>query len=223
MKNNTLTPESNPYYPYRRVQDYATLPHVETFLQKVVRYLLDMPENGYTPPDNNDFPRCRIGKMLYYDGENVLNQPLPTPQQKMNLVFNPLSPDVPPDKDKKYRVYPMIYPVQAQSEGQTTIKIIMGWAKPTNSYRIDQSVVFEVMTNTAYEGNASNNALSRTYAICTDIIRAFNGVNIDGVGTFYFDRRQHTECTLEPISDKAENVGYRLVLGVSFMGGEGEE
>ena len=217
----SLAPENNPYYPYRRVQDYASMPDADSLLQKIVRYLLDMPESGYTPPDNNDFPRCRLNKLLYYDGEDALQQPLPTPQQKMNLVFNPSSPDVPPDKEKKYRVYPMIYPIQAQSTGQTTIKIVMGWAKPTSSYRVDQSVLFEVMTNTAYEGNATSNALSRTYAMCLDIIRALNGVNIDGVGTFYFDRRQHTECTLEPIADKAENVGYRLVLGVSFIGGEG--
>lgn len=221
MANCTKAPESNPYYPYERVQDYASMPQADSFLQKIVRYLLDLPENGYMPPDNNDFPRCRISKMLYYDGEDALKNPVPTPQQKLSLVFNPNSPDVPPDKEKKYRVYPMIYPVQAQSEGQTTIKIIMGWAKPTNSFRVDQAVMFEVMTNTAYEGNVKHNALSRTYAICMDIIRAFNGVNMEGVGTFYFDRRQHTECTLEPIADKAENVGYRLVLGVSFIGGEG--
>jgi hypothetical protein len=223
MQNKcAVAPEHNPYYPYEKIQEYATLPDADAFLQKVVRYLLDLPENGYNPPDNNDFPRCRINKLLYWDGEDALEKPLPTPQQKLSLVFNPKSPDVPPDKEKKYRVYPMIYPVQAQSVGQTTLKIVMGWAKPTASYRVDQSVLFEVMTNTAYEGNVTSDALSRTYAICTDIIRALNGVNIDGVGTFYFDRRQHTECTLEPIADKAENVGYRLVLGVSFIGGEGK-
>ena len=112
----------------------------------------------------------------------------------------------------------MIYPIQAQSEGQTTLKIFMGWAKATSSMRIDQSIGFEVLTNTAYENNSGGTSLSRTYHICVAILRALNGVNIDGVGAFYFDRRQHTECGLEPIADKSQNVGYRLTMALSYMG-----
>lgn len=217
-----MKPESNPYYPYNKIEDYATLPNADGLLKKIVDYLLDLPSAGYTPPDNNDFPRCRINKLLYHDGTQSLNETLPTPQQKMALVFDPNHPDVAPT-DKGYRIFPMIYPIQAQAMGQTTIKIFMGWAKATGTFRIDQSVAFEVLTNTAYEGNAGGNSLTRTYEICTNIIRAFNGVNIDGVGTFYFDRRQHSECGLEPIADKSQNVGYRLVLGLSYYGSEKDD
>jgi hypothetical protein len=51
-------------------------------------------------------------------------------------------------------------------------------------------------------------------------MEAFNGVNMDGVGTFYFDRRQHSECGIEPIADKSQNVGYRLMMGLTYMGSE---
>lgn len=151
-----------------------------------------------------------------------MSEALPTPKQKISLIFDPNHPDVAPT-DKGYRIFPMIYPIQAQAEGQTTLKIFMGWAKPTNTFRIDQSVSFEVLTNTAYEGNAGGTSLTRTYEICVNIIRALNGVNIDGVGTFYFDRRQHTECGLEPIADKSQNVGYRLTLGLSYYGSEKDD
>lgn len=208
------------YYPYERLQDYTTIPRIETLLKKITDYLLDFPSAGYTPPDDNEYPRCRLNKMLFYDGESPLENPLPTPQEKMALVFDPSSPDVPPT-EKGYRVYPMIYPTQAQPNGQTTLKIFMSWAKATTSYRIDQAITFEILTNTAYEGNTQHNALSRTYAMACDIIRALNGVNMDGVGTFYFDRRQHSDCEIEPIADKAQNVGYRVTMGVCFMGGEG--
>ena len=218
-----LADRVNPYYPYNKiVPSVSTLPDAEKLLKKIVDYLLDLPMKGYQPVDDNTYPRCALMKLLYYDVPHPLDQPLPTPQQKLQIVFDPESPDVPHDKDKGYRIYPMIYPIQAQSEGQTTLKIFMGWAKATSSMRIDQSIGFEVLTNTAYENNSGGTSLSRTYHICVAILRALNGVNIDGVGAFYFDRRQHTECGLEPIADKSQNVGYRLTVGLSYMGNEGD-
>lgn len=211
---------NSPYYPYERVQDYASVPRLELLLDKLVKYILDLPEPGYTPPDNNEYPRCRIAKLLYYDMENPLSQPLPTPRQKLALVFDPKRPDRPPDGEKQYRVLPMAYPMEAEYVGRTNIKIYMSWAKATSPFRIDQAVTFEILANNAYEGNVEQCSLSRSFDIATDLIKALNGVNIDGVGTFYFDRRQHSDCGITPIFDKAQNVGYQVTLGVSFIGGE---
>lgn len=212
----------NPYFPYQKVADYTTIPDAETLLKKIVDYLLDFPMKGYTPPSDTSTPRSRLSRLLYYDVPHPLDQPLPTPAQKISMVFDPESPDVPPDKDKGYRVYPMIYPIQAESMGRTSLKIFMGYAKPVSPMRVEQSVMFEVLSNTALEGNQATTSLSRTYQICVEIIRALNGVNIEGVGGFYFDRRQLTDCGLEPIADKSQNVGYRLTMGLTFMGSEDE-
>ena len=212
----------NPYFPYQKVADYTTIPDAETLLKKIVDYLLDFPMRGYTPPSDTSTPRSRLSRLLYYDVPHPLDQPLPTPAQKISMVFDPESPDVPPDKDKGYRVYPMIYPIQAESMGRTSLKIFMGYAKPVSPMRVEQSVMFEVLSNTALEGNQATTSLSRTYQICVEIIRALNGVNIEGVGGFYFDRRQLTDCGLEPIADKSQNVGYRLTMGLTFMGSEDE-
>lgn len=210
---------NDPYFPYKKLQNYPTMPYAETLLKKIVDYILDLPMKGYTPEDNNMLPRVRIIKTLYHDVPRPLQQPLPTPEEKVKIVFDPARPDVPPT-DKGYRIYPMIYPIQAQAEAQTTLKIFMGWTKATSPYRIDQGIAFEVMSNTAYEVNSAGTSLSRTFQICTDLIEAFNGVNMDGVGTFYFDRRQHSECGIEPIADKSQNVGYRLMMGLTYMGSE---
>ena len=51
------------------------------------------------------------------------------------------------------------------------------------------------------------------------IVDALNGVNIDGVGAFYFDRQQNTYCGIMPINDESTNVGYRLYMGVTLAGG----
>ena len=212
----------NPYFPYSKVGDYATLPDAETLLKKIVDYLLDLPMKGYTPPTDTSTPRSRLIRLLYYDEPHPLNQPMPTPQQKISIVFDPESPDVPPDPQKLYRIYPMIYPIQAENMGRTTLKIFMGYAKPNSVMRVDQAICFEVLTNTALENNQASISLSRTYQICVEIIRALNGVNMDGVGGFYFDRRQNTECGLEPIADKSQNVGYRLTMSLTYMGTEGD-
>lgn len=212
----------NPYFPYQKVADYTTIPDAETLLKKIVDYLLDFPMKGYTPPNDTSTPRSRLSRLLYYDVPHPLDQPLPTPAQKISMVFDPESPDVPPDKDKGYRVYPMIYPIQAESMGRTSLKIFMGYAKPVSPMRVEQSVMFEVLSNTALEGNQATTSLSRTYQICVEILRALNGVNMEGVGGFYFDRRQLTDCGLEPIADKSQNVGYRLTMGLTFMGSEDE-
>lgn len=212
----------NPYFPYQKVADYTTIPDAETLLKKIVDYLLDFPMKGYTPPSDTSTPRSRLSRLLYYDVPHPLDHPLPTPAQKISMVFDPESPDVPPDKDKGYRVYPMIYPIQAESMGRTSLKIFMGYAKPVSPMRVEQSVMFEVLSNTAIEGNQATTSLSRTYQICVEILRALNGVNMEGVGGFYFDRRQLTDCGLEPIADKSQNVGYRLTMGLTFMGSEDE-
>ena len=212
----------NPYFPYQKVADYTTIPDAETLLKKIVDYLLDFPMKGYTPPSDTSTPRSRLSRLLYYDVPHPLDQPLPTPAQKISMVFDPESPDVPPDKDKGYRVYPMIYPIQAESMGRTSLKIFMGYAKPFSPMRVEQSVMFEVLSNTALEGNQATTSLSRTYQICVEILRSLNGVNMEGVGGFYFDRRQLTDCGLEPIADKSQNVGYRLTMGLTFMGSEDE-
>lgn len=210
----------NPYFPYRKVADYTTFPDAETLLKKVVDYLMDFPMRGYEPPSDTSTPRSRLIRLLYYDTPHPLEEPLPTPAQKISVIFDPESPDVPPDKEKGYRVYPMIYPIQAESMGRTSLKIFMSYAKPVSDYRAEQGICFEVLTNTAYENNEGGVSLSRTYQICIEILRALNGVNMDGVGGFYFDRRLHTECGLEPIADRNQNVGYRLTMGLTYMGSD---
>ena len=214
---------NNPYYPYQKVADYVTMPDAETLLKKIVDYLLDLPMKGYSPPTDISTPRSRLIRILYYDTPHPLDQPLPTPAQKLSIVFDPENPDVPPDAEKKYRIFPMIFPIQAESMGRTSLKIFMSYAKPNSNTQIEQAIGFEVLSNTALENNQGSTSLSRTYQICIEILRALNGVNIDGVGGFYFNRRQNTECGLEPIMDKAQNVGYRLTLGVTFMGSDEDE
>lgn len=205
----------SPTYPYERIQRYVTLRGAEEIPRQVCQYLLDLPLPGYTPPDDNEFPRVRLMKYLCYDGTNPLSRPLLTPQQKLDIVFDPLRQTDPPDKELLYRVFPQAYISQTEYVGRTILRCCMGQTIARSAHRCELSVAFEVMTNVIYEG-AAGTALSRTLAMECALVEALNGVNINGVGTLYYDRTQHSGCGSWPIDDRGTNVGRRVVMGMTW-------
>ena len=206
------------YAPYERVQGYGTAPEIETVPYMVRDYLMDLPRKGYTPQDDNRLFRCQLMKYLYYDEADPLSLPLPTPEQKRSLVFDPFRPDVPPT-DKGYRIFTQSLISQAQTEGQTIMRIFMGRVLPVGAYRFETSINFHFLSNAAYEGNTQTMELSRTFKLAMLTIRALNGVNLGaGVGTVYFDRTRNAECDIYPINDESVNVGYRMTLGLTCIG-----
>jgi len=204
-----------PTYPYEKDQRYVTLRGAEAIPRQVVSYLLDLPLPGYIPPAGNEYPRARLMKYLFHDGLSPLDGPLPTPEQKLALVFDPLRQTDPPDKDKRYRIFPQAYINQTEFEGRTVLRCYMGQTVARSVHHCELSVIFELMTNNIYEG-AAGTALSRTFAMECALLEALNGVNISGVGTFYFDRRQHPGCGSWAIDDRGTNVGRRVVLGLTW-------
>lgn len=214
----------SPTYPYKRTFNYFQFGNADEIPKKVLRYLMDLPDATYNPPDDNDYPRTRLKKYLYWDDERPLDNPLPTTAQMRSIYFDPGKPDVPPDPEKGFRIFPQSLITQAQIQGKTILRCYMGPVYPYSpnrmaSFEAQVTVCFEVMSNTSYEANMTSHALSRTFSISCAIVDALNGVNIDGVGAFYFDRTQNTYCGITPIGDESTNVGYRLYLGVTLAGG----
>lgn len=201
-------------YPYPRLMEVPKLVGAELIPRKVAQYLLDLPLPGYTPADDNSLPRCRLMKYLYYDQENPLQQPLPTPEQKISLLYDPEHANAAPT-DKGYRLFPQSYVAQSQLNAQTRIMVYMGRTVAAAAQQVELSVIFDILTNVTTEGNAM--ALSRTYAMEQCIIEAMNGVNMGGVGTFYFNRRAHGDCGSMPISDRGTNVGRGITMGLTWM------
>lgn len=208
-----MTP--SPTYPYERVQQYVQLKGAEEIPRQICNYLLDLPLPGYTPPSANSYPRVRLMKYIWHDGPDPLAEPVPGPEQKMALVYDPLRQTDPPDKERRYRIFPQAYINQTQYEGQTVLRCYMGPTIPRSAHRCELSVVFELLTNNVYEG-AAGTALSRTFAMECALLEALNGVNINGVGTFYFDRTQHPGCGSWAVDDRGTNVGRRVVLGLTW-------
>ena len=214
----------SPTYPYKRLYNYFQFGAADEIPQKVLRYLMDLPAAGYTPPDDNDYPRTRLKKYLYHDVPRPLDQPLPTAAQMRDILYDPSLPDKPNDPEKGYRIIPQNLVSQAQTEGQTVLRCYMGPTYPYSANRmtnheVQATVCFEILTNVSLEANVGTEVTSRTFAMLCAIVDALNGVNIDGIGAFYYDRAQDTYCGSMPINDQSTNIGHRLYMGVTLAGG----
>lgn len=207
------------FYPYiKPYPGFYTLEHARDILSKVVDYLLDLPNptTGYVPPDNNKFCRARFWKYLYYDGERPDLKPLPTPEQKLSVVFNPDYPTDPPDESKKYRLIVQEFIKPAQTDAQTRVYLYRGRTIATSDNEVQLSIAFDIFTHYTEESNTKvTEAKSRVWEISQSIIQALHGVNMAGIGGFYFNRSKHADCTDTPFTDNDSNVGRHLVLGLS--------
>jgi hypothetical protein len=206
---------SSPYYPYEKLHSFGTMENMGKLPYIVRQYLMDMPSAGYTPPDNNEYPRCALMKYLYYDTARPLDNPVPTPQQKLSIVFDPAQSETPPT-DKNYRIYTQQLIGQAQTNGATIMRITMGRVRAPGAFESVTGIDIAFLTNYAYEANTRTIVASRTFEMACLAQTALAGINVEvGVGTICFNSRVLTECGITPITDEYMNVGYRLTMALS--------
>lgn len=213
----------SPYYPYELVQEGFVRMDLASDIPLIIcKYLLDLPLPGYTPPDNNAYPRCRLMKRLWYDTENPLANPIPTPEQKLSLLYNGDQPVVNSGSaaaahPKGYRLYPIPAFVQSQTEAEATIKCYIGREIPLTEYVVDIGLIFDIYTNASYEPGMGVGGLSKSYAMEKDIISALHGVNLAGIGTVSYSRSAHADNGSTGIADESGvNVGRRLKMSIRY-------
>ena len=205
------------WYPYIKVQEgFADHAELDPLLRKIMDYLLDMPDKrGYAPKDDNSYPRCRFWKYLYYDGANPLENPLPTPSQKKQVLFDPNNAE---DEatGHGYRLIPQVYIKPAQAKAETRVYVYLGRGIAESDFTTQFSLVFDIWTHYTQESNTKSEAYSRSLAISDALYHAFHGVNMAGVGTFYFNRSKHPDCGEDYTDDRDSNILRRLVLGLEL-------
>lgn len=213
----------SPFYPYELVQEgFARMELAADIPLIICKYLMDLPLPGYNPPDNNNYPRCRLMKRLWYDGENPLANPIPTPQEKLSMFYNGDQPVINTKADQKthpkgYRIYPIPAFVQSQTEAETTLKVYIGREIPLTEYAVEIGIIFDIYTNASYEPGMGVGGLSKTYAMEKDIIAALHGVNLAGIGTVSYSRSSHADNGSTGIADESGvNVGRRLKMSVRY-------
>lgn len=216
----------SPFYPYEKeYPGHTTFRGIEDIPQKIIFYLLDLPDKaGYIPKDDNERPRVRLAKYLWHDGARPLDERLPTPEEKLSMLFDPSQPDLATDEQREkhpkgYRIFPQIFWGQSQTEAQTTLKVYMGRTKAQTPVMAELGVVFQILSNSNLESNARSVAYSRCYAMEQAILEALHGVNISGVGAFNFESKGFYDTGSRPINDEGTNVGRELYMSLSWADG----
>ena len=187
-------PFSSPYYPYKRIISSNQLRGAQLIPYKILMYLMDLPDaNNYTPPDNNDYPRCRLAKYLWYDQANPLSYPLPTPQEKLSMLFDPNNPAANTDEDKQnhpkgYRLFAQRNVSESLIEAKTLLKVYPGRILDNDDLRTILGFQAEIWTNTDLITNTKTTAYDRTFDIEQCLREAMAGVDIGGVGSIHFSR-----------------------------------
>lgn len=219
---------SSPYYPYKRVIQSNQLRGVELIPYKIIRYLMDLPDaRGYSPQDNNDYPRCRLKKYLWHDGPNPLSQPMPSAEQVRSLLFDPAHPDINTDEDKA--AHPKGYRLFAQSRvsesiltAQTMVKIYPGRVLDVSDFRTVIGLQAEIWTSVDLVTNTKTTAYDRSFDIEQCMREALAGVDIEGVGTVRFSRQDGSYNGSEYLYTDTNYVGRLLYFSTAWSDGGGD-
>jgi hypothetical protein len=217
-------------YPYERVQgNFNTLKGAEEIPYKILTYLMNLPDsNGYVPQDNNENPRVRLMKYLYYDGANPLSEPLPSARNITSLLFDGNNPVLNTDElkakhPKGYRIYPINYWMQSEIEAKTLLKCYMGRVNPTvQPFKTTLTLVFEIVVNYSLDTVTKTSVYSKSFAMEQCIIEALHGVNIGGVGVVDFNRRSSTEAGTRAYHNEGQHLSRVLVMSVDWMDSKNE-
>lgn len=215
---------NNPYYPYEKVQNgFNTLKGAEDIPYQILMYLLDLPDkNGYEPVDDNNRARVRLIKYLYYDDANPLSHPLPTPQEKLSLLYDGKNPDINTDEEKKnhpksYRIFPQQYELQSQLEAKTMLRCCMAREIPRSDLKTIIGLNFSCIVNYAIENIIETNICSRMYAIHQCLIEALHGVNIAGVGVVYYNKSIHGDSGMSVYHTEGNYVYADTFFGIEWQ------
>lgn len=191
----------SPYYPYEKPNlGFNTLRGAEEIPGKLIKYLLDLPDKyGYEPVDDNSRPRVRLMKYLWYDEANPLSKPLPTPKQKLSLLYNGENTSLNTDEDKVnhpkgYRIFGQQYEEMSQINAKTMLRCYMARAIAKSDFKSILGVDFSCVINYALDNTLRTDVYSRMYAIHQCLIEALHGINMDGIGTIYYNKSIHGDC-----------------------------
>ena len=93
----------------------------------------------------------------------------------------------------------------------------MGRTIPSNNeFTMSIAVTFYIWTHYTYELNTKADQYSRAFAIEQALVEALHGVNMDGVGTFFFSKSKHPDCGSDVIFDGDTNVGRKLTVALEI-------
>ena len=210
---------SNPYYPYEKTKlGFNSFRGTEKIPHMIINYLLDLPDaNGYEPIDDNSRPRVRLAKWLWYDGVNPLGNALPTPEQKLSMLFDGEHPVLNTDEEKAahpkgYRVFSVPFVAQSNDEANAILKCSIGRTIPISPFAERIGISFEIVVSYNVANVSKTDDYDRAYAIEQCIKEALHGVNITGVGEIGYDTRAYSPSGSIAYRDRDDSYhSYRVL------------
>lgn len=225
MASNEQVSFSSPFYPYKRVINGNIMSGAELIPYKILMYLLDLPDSaGYQPVDDNSRPRVRLIKLLAYDCANPLDQPLPTPKQKLSMVFNGDQPDINTDEQQAnhpfgYRLFMQRSIAQSILEAKTMLKIYPGRVLDPTDFRSVIGLQAEIWSNPNLVTNTKTTYYDRIFDIECALRDSLNCVDIAGVGLVHFSRNDGSFNGSENIYGNSGECGRIVYFSAAWMGG----
>ena len=217
---------NSPYYPYEKIYSYNTLKGAELIPQKILMYLLDLPDQyGYEPVDDNERPRVRLIKYLYYDEPNPLARPLPTPEQKLSLVYsgNLPSPNTEEERAKHpkgYRLMFQNYTMPSELDARVMVKAWMARVIPRLDTKTILGINFEISLNYAMDNTMQTIEESKMYSIFQCLIESLHGVNIAGIGTVHFNKQVHGDCGYTLYHTEGTSIYGNVFMAIEWQEGD---
>lgn len=203
----------SPYYPFEKPNAFTTLKGAELIPYRLLMYLMDLPDKyGYVPKDDNSRPRVRLMKYLWYDDANPLSLPLPTPEQKISLLYNGDNAELTTDEDRRkhpkgYRLLPQTYMKPSETNANVILKCYLAREIPRSDLKIVIGIDFQIIVNYALDNVMKTAVYSREYAIHQCLVESLHGVDIAGVGTIHYSKPVHGDSGRpNPYHDEGDSL-----------------
>lgn len=216
----------NPFYPYEKpTAGFNTLKGAEFIPYQLITYLLDLPDKDYVPIDDNERPRVRLAKYLWYDEPNPLAQPLPTPKEKLSMLYSGENAMLPTDEDKKnhpkgYRLMAQNYTEPSELDARVMLKCYMAREIARNDYKTVLGIDFEVSVNYALDNVTKTMVYSRMFAIHQCIVESLHGVNIAGIGTVHYNKSVHGDCGFTLYHTEGTTIYSDTFMAIEWQEGD---
>ena len=181
---------------------YTNLPSVP---YKIIEYLAQTNE--------------RLFKVLYYQGDDALDQPNLTLEQKINMIYV----DKGKEDDKHIFLKPLIG--DEMLESFTQLRLYKYGISPNDNMLSTINYRFDIITGSKI-GLVYDDGIpcSRLDLIETELLNTLNGVDLFGTGKFQFNRDLSTsDKQILTLSNSKNFFGSILIMSVRWFDAQGEQ
>lgn len=179
--------------------DYNRFTNITDFSMNIINYLIDNNEN--------------IWKLLKYPGNDALQQPNLTEDEKTNLIYDGSGiGDNYLEEEQNYRVFTKGMSSDAINVQCSQLHIFLDDLIPKDRIRGQANIAFQIISHTAIL--TLNNCLNRNEIILQELLSTLNGTDIKVMSPLSFDVPGNGYSNEAKWGKYAEKwyEGYKLIM-----------